>query len=66
MLVVGGPLGWGQLACRDRLTCHRGILRLIRRGFDRRRRTGLSRRHSKITACAQPWSVVPGGAKIAR
>ncbi len=35
MIGTGGWLGWGQLACRARLTCHLGILRLIRRGLER-------------------------------
>ena len=66
MVVMGGPVGCGQLACRARLTCQRGILRLMSRGFDRRRRTGLSRRHSRIRASAHPWSFESGGGKTAR
>jgi hypothetical protein len=66
MVVMGGPVGCGQSACRARLTCQRGILRLISRGFDRRRRIGLRRRQSRMRACAQPWSSVPGGGKTAR
>jgi hypothetical protein len=43
MVAAGGPVGWGQSAWWARLTCHLGILRLIRRGLVRRRRRGLSR-----------------------
>ena len=35
---MGGPVGWGQLVWRARLTCHLGILRLMSRGLERRRR----------------------------
>ena len=66
MVVMGGPVGCGQSACRARLTCQRGILRLISRGFDRRRRIGLRRRQSRMRAWAQPWSFVSGGGKTAR
>jgi hypothetical protein len=52
--VTGGPVGWGQSVWRARLTCHLGILRLMRRGFERSRRAGLIRRHSRATARAQP------------
>ena len=50
MVVVGGPVGCGQLVCRARLMCHLEYLRLISRGLDRRRRIGLSRRHNKTKA----------------
>ena len=50
MVVTGGPVGWGQSACRARLTCHLGIFRLINRGHDRSRRTGL--RRAQIMAIA--------------
>jgi hypothetical protein len=43
MVAVGGPVGWIQSACHERLTCHLGILRLMTCGLDRRRRIGLSR-----------------------
>ncbi len=65
MVVTGGPVGWGQLAWRARLTCHLGILRLINRGQDRSRRFGFSRRTTSASAWAQPWSV-SGGGKTAR
>jgi hypothetical protein len=63
--VVGGPVGCGQSRCRARLTCHRGILRLISRGLERSRRAGLSRRQSWTIAWAQLAFVASGG-KIAR
>lgn len=53
---MGGPVGWGQSVCLERLTCQRGILRLINRGFDRCPRAGLSRAMSRLMACRQPWS----------
>ena len=56
MVGVGGPVGWGQLAWRVRLTCHLGIFRLINLGLDRSRRTGLSRRQSRQMAWAQDRS----------
>jgi hypothetical protein len=43
MVALGGPVGWIQSACHERLTCHLGILRLMTCGLDRRRRMGLSR-----------------------
>jgi len=54
MAMIGGPVGWGQLAWRARLTCHLGILRLMSRGFDRGRLVGFSRRQSRMRARAQP------------
>ena len=57
MALVGRLSGWGQLWCRDRLTCHRVYLRLMSLGFARRRLTGLSGRQISAMACAQPWSV---------
>ena len=57
MVAVGGPVGWGQLLCRARLTCHLTYLRLTRRGLERCRRAGLSRRQSSQIACLHPWSV---------
>ena len=65
MIGMGGVAGWGQWACRARLTCHLGILRLIRRGLDRSRRFGFSRRQTRTSAWAQPWSLLRGG-KTAR
>ena len=56
MVAVSGPVGWGQLLCRARLTCHLTYLRLISRGFDRDRRAGLSRWQSSLMACRQPCS----------
>ncbi len=58
MVICGGPVGWGQLRCLARLTCHFGILRLMRCGLARRRRAGLSRLQSSTIAWRQPWSVV--------
>jgi hypothetical protein len=57
MVAIGDPVGWGQSACRARLTCHLGILRLMTLGLDRCRRAGLSRRQSSRMAWRQPWSV---------
>jgi len=57
MVARGGPVGWGQLAWRARLTCQRGILRLMRWGLERGRRVGLRRRHSSVMARRQPRSV---------
>jgi hypothetical protein len=65
MVVIGGPVGCGQLVWQARLTCHRGILRLINRGLERSRRTGFSRRQSWTMAWAQLAFVASGG-KIAR
>lgn len=50
MVGVGGLVGWGQLVCRARLTCHLGILRLIRRGLARSRRFGFNRRQTSMSA----------------
>jgi len=50
MVIWAGPLGWGQSAWRVRLTCHRGILRLMTRGLDRFRRIGLSRFRRRLMA----------------
>jgi hypothetical protein len=49
VIVVWSP-GWGQSRWQARLTCHLTYLRLISRGFERRRRVGLSRRHSSAMA----------------
>lgn len=57
MVASGGPVGWGQLWCRARLTCHLGILRLMSRGLARSRRLGLSRPQSWAMACWRAWSV---------
>jgi hypothetical protein len=65
MIGVGGLLGCGQSACLARLTCHLGILRLIRRGLDRSRRFGFSRWQMGTSAWAQPRSLLRGG-KTAR
>jgi len=65
MIGVGGLVGWGQRACRARLTCHLGILRLIRRGLERSRRFGFNRRQTSTSAWAQPRSLLRGG-KTAR
>lgn len=65
MVVVGGPVGWGQSRWRARLTCHLTYLRFTTRGLLRGRRAGLSRRQSSTMAWRQPWSV-PSGGKIAR
>ena len=65
MIGVGGLAGCGQLACRARLTCHLGILRLISRGLDRSRRFGFSRRQIRTSAWAQLRSLLRGG-KTAR
>jgi hypothetical protein len=62
---MGGRVGWGQLVWQARLTCHRGILRLISRGLERGRHIGLSRRQSWTMAWAQLAFVASGG-KIAR
>ena len=60
MIGMGGLAGCGQLACLARLTCHLGILRLIRPGLDRSRRIGFSRWQTKTSAWAQPWSLLRG------
>ena len=57
MVAVGAPVGCGQSRCRARLTCHLTYLRLTRRGLERWRRAGLSRRQSSQIARLQPWSV---------
>jgi hypothetical protein len=57
MVGVGGPVGCGQARCRARLTCHLTYLRLVSRGLERRRRAGLSRRHSRVRAWRHPWSL---------
>jgi hypothetical protein len=49
-VMVGGPSGWGQWRWRARLTCHLGILRLMRRGLERWRRMGLRRAQSSAMA----------------
>jgi hypothetical protein len=70
MIGVAGFLGWGQSACLARLTCHLGILGLIRRGLDRSRRFGFSRWQIRTSAWAQlrslPGESLPGGGKTAR
>lgn len=48
--------GWGQSAWWPRLTCHLTYLRLTTRGFDRRRRAGLSRWQINASAWRQPAS----------
>lgn len=48
MVVTGGPAGWGESASLERLTCRRGSLRLMSRGFDRCRRVGLGRATSRL------------------
>jgi len=53
----GQCCGWGQWAWAARLTCHLGILRLMTRGADRRRRIGLRRsRMRRSTACQCAWA----------
>jgi hypothetical protein len=54
IVVRGGPVGWGQVLCRARLTCHLTYLRLMSRGLLRCRRAGLSRRQSSTMAWRQP------------
>ena len=55
---VGGCWGCGQAAWRERLTCHRGILRLMTRGAARLRRAGLirlvSRRRNTFHSLSPP------------
>lgn len=57
IVAMGGPVGWGQVWCRARLTCHLTYLRLMSRGLLRCRRAGLSRRQSNTMAWRQPWSL---------
>ena len=58
MVVWGGWVGRGHCWWRERLTCHLRYLRLITRGLERRRRTGLSRWQISTIVWRQPWSPV--------
>jgi hypothetical protein len=53
MVIVSsaGLVGWGQLWCSGRLTGHLDILRLITRGFSRRRRSGSGSARISAIAC---------------
>ena len=56
MVATGGPVDWGQVAWWERLTCHLGILRLMTRGAERRRRAGLRRAISRCRKVSQSRS----------
>lgn len=61
MVSSGGLVGWGQLRCSGRLTGQLLILRLITRGFSRRRRWGSGPARISAIACWCAVVIVRGG-----
>ncbi len=61
MRVSAGLVGWGQLRCSGRLTGQLDILRLMTRGFLRRRRWGSGSARISAIACWCAVAIVRGG-----
>jgi hypothetical protein len=61
MVSSGGWVGWGQSRCSGRFTGQLLILRLITRGFWRRRRFGRGAARISVIACWWAIRIVRGG-----